>query len=261
MESTHTHTHTRGFFRTFHPDCGFIRGWNRYQGETLEKTVVINQKKKKKKKKERKPWKEHTHTHTHTHTRTHTHTHAHTHTHTHTHTFATVVAVFITSVISSAGCPQTLLLMKRCGGHQRTLSSSRHRVSQQPSPEKNRCRWTSGKSWSSKPKEKLKRKTERPGQNLNETDKEQDCQEGSHVELPCHMVFAMVHHSSTLWSEYTWHGGHKLEREARRGRRRRLLRRDSCVERESWSAADRCPEQSTCDGLLVCWVAKCLSPI
>ena len=52
------------------------------------------------------------------------------------HTFATVVAVFITSVIGSAGCPQTLLLMRWCGGHQRTLSSSRHRVSQQPSPEK-----------------------------------------------------------------------------------------------------------------------------
>ena len=39
------------------------------------------------------------------------------------------------------------------------------------------------------------------------------------------------------------------------------VRWDSCVERESWSAADRCPEQSTCDGLLVCWVARCLSPI
>ena len=56
--------------------------------------------------------------------------------HTHTHTFATVVAVFITSVIGSAGCPQTLLSMRWCGSHQRKLSSSHHRVSQQPSPEK-----------------------------------------------------------------------------------------------------------------------------
>ena len=73
------------------------------------------------------------------------------------------------------------------------------------------------KCWSSKPKEKLKRKTECAGQKLNETDKEQDCQdcqEGSHVEtsLPHGLC-------STLRSEYTWHGGHKLEREARRGRR------------------------------------------
>ena len=133
----------------------------------------------------------------------------------HTHTFATVVAVFITSVIGSAGCPQTLLLMTRrwCGGHQRTLSSGRHRVSQQPSPEKNRCRWTSG-NISSKSKEKLKRKTECPDQKLNWQGTRLSCQEGSHVEtsLPHGLC-------STLRSEYTWHGGHKLEREARRDRR------------------------------------------
>ena len=69
------------------------------------------------------------------------------------------------------------------------------------------------------------------------------------------MVFAGL--CSTLRSEYTWHGGHKLEREARRGRR--LLRRDSssCVERESWSAADRCPEQSA--PATACWYAGLLS--
>ena len=134
-------------------------------------------------------------------------------------------------LVPSTGCPQTLLLMRWCGGHQRTLSSSRHR--------ENRCRWNSG-NISSKPKEKPKRKTECPSQKLNETDKGQDCQEGCHVEtsLPHGLC-------STLRSEYmyTWHGGHKLEREARRDRR--LLWWDSCVERESWSAADRCPEQST----------------
>ena len=58
------------------------------------------------------------------------------------------------------------------------------------------------KCWSSKPKEKLKRKTECPGQKRNETDKEQDCQEGSHVDGHFLATWSLL--DSPIWVHLTW---------------------------------------------------------